>query len=255
MKINVHAGHNPDGKTACGAVGILNESTEARKVKDEVVARLRQMGHTVYDCTCDNGVDQADVLYKIVNACNAHPVDLDVSIHFNAGAKDLAGNGRTAGTEVLVYNQSSKANSYAKQVCEAIAELGFKNRGIKINAGLYFLRKTKAPAMLIECCFVDDMDDVRLYNAKKMAEAIVYGITGQRALKPDSDAANAGGMPVPSGQDEVASTVPKDHAAANHKVPVVYRVQVGAYAVRDNAVAMQEKLKAAGFDAVIVKSA
>ena len=35
MKINVHAGHNPDGKIACGAVGLIRESTEARKVKKE----------------------------------------------------------------------------------------------------------------------------------------------------------------------------------------------------------------------------
>jgi N-acetylmuramoyl-L-alanine amidase len=35
--------------------------------------------------------------------------------------------------------------------------------------------------MLVECCFVDDKDDVQLYDCQKMAEAIVYGITGQRA--------------------------------------------------------------------------
>lgn len=32
-KFNIHAGHCPDGKGASGAVGILKESTEARKVK------------------------------------------------------------------------------------------------------------------------------------------------------------------------------------------------------------------------------
>ncbi|MCI8529099.1 MAG: N-acetylmuramoyl-L-alanine amidase, partial [Lachnospiraceae bacterium] len=36
MRINVHAGHNPDGKAACGAIGFLRESTENRKVKDAV---------------------------------------------------------------------------------------------------------------------------------------------------------------------------------------------------------------------------
>ena len=47
MRINVHAGHNPAGKVACGAVGLINESTEARRVKDEVISKLRQLGHTV----------------------------------------------------------------------------------------------------------------------------------------------------------------------------------------------------------------
>lgn len=32
--------------------------------------------------------------------------------------------------------------------------------------------------MLIECCFVDDKDDVKLYDAKRMAAAIVIGIIG-----------------------------------------------------------------------------
>ena len=66
MRINVHAGHNPAGKVACGAVGLINESTEARRVKDEVISKLRQLGHTVYDCTIDNGTGQADVLKKII---------------------------------------------------------------------------------------------------------------------------------------------------------------------------------------------
>ena len=74
MRINVHAGHNPAGKVACGAVGLINESTEARRGKDEVISKLRQLGHTVYDCTVDNGTGQTDVLKKIIAKCNAHTV-------------------------------------------------------------------------------------------------------------------------------------------------------------------------------------
>lgn len=179
MRINVHAGHNPDGKTACGAVGFLRESTEARNVKNKVIALLTAQGHDVHDCTVDNGTSQADVLNKIVSKCNAHAADLDVSIHFNSGANDKCGNGKTTGTEVLVYSPLSKAKSYARNIVNAIAALGFKNRGVKYSASLYVLRKTKAPALLIECCFVDDKDDAALYSADKMAAAIVKGITGR----------------------------------------------------------------------------
>lgn len=187
MKINVHAGHNPDGKKACGAVGLIKESTEARAVKDEVVDILRQLGHTVYDCTCNNGTSQADVLTKIVKLCNDHEVDLDVSIHFNAGAKDKGGNGRTTGTEVLVYSTGGGAYSYAEKIAKAIEDLGFRNRGVKIRPDLYVLRKTKAPALLIECCFVDDKDDVKLYDSGKMARAIVQGITGMKfSIEPST---------------------------------------------------------------------
>ena len=176
MKINVHAGHNPDGKIACGACGLIKESTEARKVKKEVIKLLRAKGHTVYDCTCANGKSQADVLKKIVTKCNKHKVDLDISIHFNAGAGDKKGNGKTTGTEVYVYNAESAAYPAAVRVDNAITALGFKNRGVKESKDLYVLRRTNSPAMLIECCFVDDKDDVELYDYKKMAEAIVKGL-------------------------------------------------------------------------------
>lgn len=224
MRINIHAGHNPDGKVACGAVGLIKESTENRAVKDKVIAKLKSLGHTVYDCTVEDGKNQSDVLRKIVAKCNAHDVDLDVSIHFNSGASDRNGNGQTTGTEVFIYSSNSGAKVYADNICKAISALGFKNRGVKVNSGLYVLKNTKADALLIECCFVDDADDVKKYDAESMATAIVKGITGQTvASKP---------TPTPSGK--------------------LYKVQCGAYRDKANAEAQVAKLKAAGFDAIIV---
>ena len=225
MRINVSAGHNPDGKVACGAVGLLKESTEARRVTNEVVRLLKEQGHTVYNCTCDNGTSQGDVLKKIVAKCNQHSVDLDVSIHFNAGASAQKKNGQTTGTEVLVYNDSSKAMAAAQRVAKQISALGFKNRGIKIRDALYFLRNTKSPAMLVECCFVDDGDDAALYDYKKMAAAIVQGITGVKANDTKTD---------------------------QKQTQKLYKVQVGAYSTRDAAQKVVDKLKKAGFDGAIV---
>ena len=176
MRFNIHAGHNPDGMVACGAVGLIKESTEARAVKDMLIAILRNAGHTAYDCTCNNGTSQNDVLKKIVAKCNEHTVDLDISIHFNAGAGDKTGNGRTTGVEVFVYDCKTFAYGYAEKICSEISSLGFRNRGVKINQGLYVLNSTKAPALLIECCFVDDKDDINIYDAGKMAEAIAEGL-------------------------------------------------------------------------------
>lgn len=187
MRINIHAGHNPDGMTACGAVGLIRESTEARSVKDRVVTQLTAMGHTVYDCTCNNGTSQQDVLKRIVEACNKNDVDLDVSIHFNAAANPEP-DGKTTGMEVLVFGKTSKAVPWAQKIADSIAALGYRNRGIKERPGLYVLKHTKAPALLIECCFVDDPDDIALYNADRMAAAIVAGITGQ-AAETTADAA------------------------------------------------------------------
>ena len=187
MRINVHAGHNPDGMAASGAVGLIRESTEARAVKDKLIEKLAAMGHIVRDCTCNTGADQNDVLKKIVAACNAQEADLDISIHFNAGASPEA-DGNTTGTEVFIYSGSSASTPYAKQVVDSIAALGYRNRGVKERPGLYVLRHTKAPAMLIECCFVDDPEDVALYNSDRMAAAIVAGIAGQ-ATETTADAA------------------------------------------------------------------
>ena len=179
MKINVSAGHNPDGKVACGAVGLIKESTEARTVKDKVINYLRKAGHTAYDCTCNNGTSQNDVLQNIIEKCNSNIVDLDVSIHFNSGANDKKGNGKSTGVEVLVYSKSSKAYDEATRICSKLSAIGFKNRGVKVNDDLYVLRKTNAAALLIEVCFVDDKDDVEIYKknvdniSKAIAEALI----------------------------------------------------------------------------------
>ena len=214
MKINVHAGHNPDGKIACGAVGLIKESTQARKVVKYVKKYLRVAGHIVYDCTCNNGTNQSDVLNKIVKKCNAHKVDLDVSIHFNSGAGDKKGNGKTTGTEVLVYALNQKPKSTANKISKEIEKLGFKNRGVKARPDLYVLNATKAPAMLIECCFVDDADDIKLYNAKKMAKAIVIGIlnsygTATFKTKRNIRAFNAKGKKVGSVKKNSACNIDK----------------------------------------------
>ena len=174
MVINVHAGHNT---RAPGAAGLLNEVTEDRRVKDLVIAKLRALGHTVYDCTDDAGATPSACLRNIVARCNAHKADLDVSIHCNAGAADVKGNGQTTGTEVLVYQAGNAAAGYAARIAVSIAALGFKNRGVKARPDLYVLKHTKAPALLVECCFVDDADDVALYRPEAMANAIVDGIT------------------------------------------------------------------------------
>ena len=176
MKINIHAGHNPANKVACGAVGLLNESTENRNVVKELKYYLEKEGHTVYDCTCDNGTSVSDVINKIVAKSNANTVDLDISIHFNSGANDKAGNSKSTGVECLIYNISNNKEVIAKRICANIAQLGFKNRGVKIRTDLSILKKTKAPCILVECCFVDDLDDIKLYNAKSMAKAIAQGI-------------------------------------------------------------------------------
>lgn len=184
---NIHAGHNPNGMVASGSDGYMNESDENRAICSLVCEKLKNLGHTVYDCTCNNGTSQKDVLQKIVSKCNEHEVDFDVSIHFNAIKKETVSDGKTKGTEVFIFPGSTIKNT-AQSICNSIADLGFANRGVKYSDKLYFLKNTKSPAMLIECCFVDDADDFSLYNPELMANAIVKGLTGEKALQENSEA-------------------------------------------------------------------
>lgn len=166
MIINVHGGHSLKCR---GASGYLDEVNEDRKVKNRVIELLRANGHTVYDCTDDNGATQNANLKAIVSKCNDHKVDLDVSIHLNAGGG--------TGTEVYIYSDSSKAKDEATRIAEKISNtLGIRNRGVKTSTKLYVLKKTKSPALLVECCFADNAIDKVKWNADKCAKAIVEGI-------------------------------------------------------------------------------
>lgn len=173
-KYNVHGGHSLYVR---GAVGIIDEVTEDRKVKNKVIELLRAAGHEVYDCTDDNGRTQNDNLCSIVAKCNSHSVDLDISIHLNSGRNDYAGDNSTGGVEVYGYN--TEVSEIGSRICEKIsAALGIRNRGFKTNTGLYVLKHTKSKAILIECCFVDDKDDTDRWDADKCAKSIVEGILG-----------------------------------------------------------------------------
>ncbi len=178
-KVTVHAGHNPSGKIACGASDLLDESTEARYITRKVIKMLRKNGIKAVNCTVNNGACQNDVLYKICNKCNAvADADMHISIHFNSGRNDRAGDGKTGGTEVLLTQNVGDKGDIARRICNQMSKLGFTNRGVKVTSSLYFLNHTKAPALLVEVCFVDDMDDFMLYKADRIdvAEAIVKAV-------------------------------------------------------------------------------
>ena len=178
-KVTIHAGHNPSGKIACGASDLLDESTEARYITRKVIKLLKKNGIKAVNCTVNNGVSQGDVLRKICAKCNAvADADLHISIHLNSGRNDRTGDGKTGGTEVLLTQNISDKGDIAKRICSQMAKLGFTNRGVKVTSGLYFLNHTKAQALLIEVCFVDDKDDYMLYKASRLdvARAIVKAV-------------------------------------------------------------------------------
>ena len=184
---NVHGGHN---RIVPGAKGLLDETTEDRKVTARVISALRAAGHTVYDCTDDSGRTQGQNLANIVAKCNAHPVDLNISNHLNAGGG--------TGVEVWCYNEKTK--DIADAICANVsAALGIPNRGVKYSKNLYVLRKTAGSAILVECCFVDNQNDASHWNADKCGDAIASAIAGKTVAGTTSGGSAPTPTPAPSG--------------------------------------------------------
>lgn len=169
-KFLISVGHTASGQTGCGAVGLLDESVCTREIAPLVVEKLRSLGHTAIKLQVDTWGSQADYVTRAAQA-NAEGGDYFIEIHLNAG--------RGTGCEVYTVSGSA-ASSLAVKVSSCISSnLGIVDRGHKTSSGLYVLKKTSMPAMLIECCFVDNAIDYKAYNAEIIAVAIVEGLTGK----------------------------------------------------------------------------
>lgn len=179
---NVHGGHSLKCR---GASDLLDEVDEDRKVKNKLIELLRADGDTVYDCTDDYSTSQGANLSAIVSKCNAHNVDLDISIHLNSARNDRVGDGKCGGVEV--YGYDDRIYGVAYRIAENIANtlgIGFHGSPVKYRKDLYVLSKTKAKAILIECCFVDDKDDVSRWDYTKCAMAIASALGCKTNVPP-----------------------------------------------------------------------
>ena len=174
MKYGIDVGHNcPPVDT--GAVGIRKEDELNKEVGARVMEKLKTLNHEVVYCTPSYASSSGNSLYRRTNKANVEKVDFYVSIHFNAGG------GR--GTEVFAISKAGK--EVAKRVVDAIAALGYVNRGVKDGSWLYVLKNTKMPGILVEGGFVDSSEDMQRYNAEKIANAIVKGLTGSIVNEKD----------------------------------------------------------------------
>lgn len=172
MKIAVRGGHN---YFVLGANGIVNEVTEDRKIYTKVIEYLKKLGHEILDVTPGRTATSLEDLMYGASKANEWGADYFCSIHLNAF------NGVAKGTEVLY--KSTKGKEYADRIVAKLADLGFMNRGSKLDTrGLYEFKYVNAPNNIIECFFCDNAEDVSLYNTvgvDAIARAIAEGIAGQ----------------------------------------------------------------------------
>lgn len=176
-RVLIMAGHSKSGYIGSGASKYLDESNETRRLGPKVVSYLKAIGVNA-DYICLDKPKTAKYLNEQVVLANSKGTyDVVVQIHFNAGSNDP--NRNTTGTET--YYRTSSGKPYADRVNAKLSTL-FKNRGSKKDTrGLYWLKYTKCPAILIEVCFVDDKDDAKIYlnNIDKTARLIAEGIAGK----------------------------------------------------------------------------
>ena len=125
---------------------------------------------------------------KTGNSFNFKNYDYVLELHFNAAVNDVNGDGKTTGTEILVH-QNEKGTSVEQEILKNICGLGFRNRGVKIRSDLLNMNVCKGKQgvsyALLETCFIDDADDIKLYIDKKkyIIEAIANGIISGFGLK------------------------------------------------------------------------
>lgn len=140
---------------------------------------------SVYDVLVDHGVtcklsrtrDEADTLTEEIYECNKFKPDLAIDIHHNAGGGD--------GVEVFYSIVGGTGKVLAENILKEIVLIGQNSRGIKTKRNTAgsdwygFIRQTEAPAVIVECAFLDSKDyeivDTKQEN-ESMGLAIAKGV-------------------------------------------------------------------------------
>ena len=220
MRIAVSAGHNVYVNNIFdpGAVGNgMRESDITKETVGLLILLLKSQGHTVLDVTpygenFSSGKSHHEIRCRRVDEFNA---DLYLDIHINAGGG--------TGCEVWCHNIHSKSVPYAREILRNIAsDTALPNRGVKYNPSYWSLYLTKKPAIIIEGAFIDNKSDMNKLTPKIYAMSIakVFG-------------------------DIKIAACPTDEQ-------ILYKVQVGAFSIRDNAEKLLDELREKGFDGFIV---
>ncbi len=205
------------------ATGSTNEKAQCHKIAKYCVAYLKKAGFDV-KCTYN------DDMYVRVKESNSFGADLHVAIHTNATAKHNV----TGGTQILLYDLSGERKKVGQAVFNRLAPItpGKSAERLIEKPGFYEINSAKGITVYVEAEFHDTKEgsDFIRKNTKQIGEAIAKGICDYY------------GVELPEEKEEEKTTTSDK----------IYRVQVGAFKNKENAQAMQKKLKKAGFESVIV---
>ena len=192
--------------------------------------------------------------YEKAQIGNRSGADLFLSIHRNASEVP----GSASGIETLVYDQSGRKVEIAEDINENLAALGFANRGIISRPGLVVLRRTNMPALLVEAGFIDTPEDNARFdeNFDRIAAAIAEGVLAN--LPTDDPAGNpyrvqTGAFRVKELATQLQNRLLQEgFPAAIQYTGGLYKVQVGPYPTMDASVSAEQNLRQAGYSTFIV---
>lgn len=183
-----------------------NENQIVLGVAQQLAKICQSKGIKTIDCLPKSAPSVLGSLQQRCAKSNAAGATIYVSIHCNMATPTT----EARGCEVFAKSAAGKA--IAANINQELSELGFKNRGVKefLDGGSvpYVIRNTNAVSVLIEICFLDSTEDVKILNQKglnKIAQAIFDGLT--KGITFTSDSKDFSNDPVPS-PIEIAAVKP-----------------------------------------------
>lgn len=234
FKIALDAGHGyyTPGKRCLRSID-ANETREwwlNDRICDKVEVKLKVYGGYSLLRVDDTSGKKDIPLEDRVRKANEFGADIYLSVHHNAGVSGGSGGGIIS---IAYTKASAKSKEYQKLIYDDL----IKHTGLKGNRStplplqnLFVCRETTMPAVLVECGFMDSTTDVPIILTESFAERCANALV--------ESLAEIGKLTKGTQATETSSKI--------------YRVQVGAYSVKANAEEMQKKLKADGYDAIIV---
>ena len=134
--------------------------------------------------------DEEDGINQEAAESNAFGPDVTISIHNNAGGGD--------GVEAWYSVVEGLSKTCAENILDEVVKIGQNSRGAKKRAGTGgadyygFIRMTNAPAVIVECAFIDNATDIQIVateeKRKVMGIAIAKGILKTLGLQEQPSA-------------------------------------------------------------------
>lgn len=226
-KIYIDQGHNPRNPNAGSEGNSYREQDIVYTIGVMLAEILNRRGYeTRLSRTNPDvilGSSNLSSLRARVDEANAWGADYFISLHTNASANPLA-----SGSEAFVYRSPSEAARLAGSILEQLnLSTGLRNRGVMARPGLYVLRKTSMPAVLVELGFITNPAEADLManSPELFAVGVADGIT-DFLRSEDSETASARAVPTlfPS-TDEIFT----DYEGFLAENPKVGRLKIQAY--------------------------